>query len=102
MFGWPLPIYFRDVRGVFFTDVGSAWYTLGQGIKEENNNAREEDYRMTLLKGGQLIPSYRDWTLGFGFGIRLDLGIFPIEWDIAWSEETGMSPQYYFSLNLGF
>ncbi|HHE46516.1 MAG TPA: hypothetical protein ENL08_02280, partial [Bacteroidetes bacterium] len=102
VFGWPLPIYLRDIRGVFFTDAGTAWYTLGQGITKEENNARDEVDRVTLLSDGQLIPDYNDWTLGFGFGIRLDLGIFPVEWDVAWSPETGMYPQYYFSLNLGF
>ena len=82
LFGWPLPIYFRNVRGAFFTDVGAAW-----------------DPRYMNRK---LFPSMNEWSSGFGFGIRLNLGIFPIEWDLAWSEETNMAPQYYFSLNFGF
>ncbi|MDP8229217.1 MAG: BamA/TamA family outer membrane protein [Candidatus Electryoneaceae bacterium] len=82
MLGWPLPAYFRDVRGALFADYGAAW-------KPEDMN-------------GQLLP--KDWTFGFGFGIRLDLGIFPIEWDIAWSpdESSNMGPRYYFSINRGF
>ncbi|MDP8240188.1 MAG: hypothetical protein P9X24_13950 [Candidatus Hatepunaea meridiana] len=82
VFGWPLPAYFRDVRGALFTDLGVAWYP-------DNIN-------------GQALPNLDDWSNGFGFGIRFDLGIFPIEWDIAWSKETDMLPQYYFSLNFGF
>lgn len=80
--GWPLPFYFRNVRGAFFTDVGTTWCPKNIGKN--------------------LVPDPSDWLSGFGFGIRMDLGVFPIEWDIAWSPETGMVPQYYFSLNFGF
>jgi len=80
LLGWPLPIFLNNVRGAIFTDVGTAW--------------KPED-----IEG---IPT--DWVQGFGFGLRLDLGIFPLEWDIAWSRDSklGMRPQYYFSINAGF
>jgi Tol biopolymer transport system component len=80
--GWPLPFYFRNVRGAAFYDFGTAW-----SPKEINSN---------------LLPDPSDWASGFGFGIRMDLGVFPIEWNIAWSPETDFVPQYYFSLNYGF
>ena len=82
VFGWPLPAYFRDVRGALFMDYGTAW------TPEELN--------------GRLFP--RKWTMGFGVGLRLDLGIFPLEWDVAWSPDpsSNMVPYHYFSLNLGF
>jgi outer membrane protein assembly factor BamA len=101
LFGWPLPFYFRDIRGVLFSDVGTAWYTPGQidGRIEDNSDEFEVP---NITTGGKIIPSPKHWTAGFGCGIRLDLGIFPIEWDVAWSEATGMTPQYYFSLNYGF
>ncbi|NQU05044.1 MAG: BamA/TamA family outer membrane protein [Calditrichaeota bacterium] len=80
--GWPLPFYFRNIRGATFFDVGTAWYP-----RDTNSN---------------LLPDPDDWASGFGFAIRMDLGVFPIEWDIAWSPETDYMPQYYFSLNYGF
>lgn len=79
--GWPLPAYFRDVRGALFADVGTAW---------------------DPLDNGQLLPDPDEWSHGIGFGIRLDLGIFPLEWDVAWSPQSGMVPTYYLSLNTGF
>jgi Tol biopolymer transport system component len=81
--GWPLPIYLRNVQGALFWDYGSAW---------SPDNPRL--YRRTLLP--------KLWSHGYGFGIRLDLGIAPVEWDVAWSPQSGLRPQYYFSLNLGF
>lgn len=83
VFGWPLPIYIRDLQGALFTDWGAAWYPERQ------------------FKDG-LLPA--KGAFGFGFGLRLDLGIFPIEWDIAWSPDkrSNMIPQYYFSINTGF
>jgi len=82
IFGWPLPAYFHNIRGALFTDIGTAW-------KPDDLN-------------GQLFPD--KWTRGFGFGLRLDLGIFPIEWDVAWSPDpsSNMVPRYYFSINAGF
>ncbi|MFC2150504.1 BamA/TamA family outer membrane protein [Calditrichota bacterium] len=91
LLGWPLPAYFQNVRGALFYDLGTAWST-------NNLTQAEEDQ---LIKSLQ-IPKPREWSNGLGIGIRLDLGIFPIEWDVAWSPITGMVPQYYFSLNLGF
>jgi len=83
LFGWPLPFYFRDVRGALFTDWGAAW-------KPGNTS------------GDALLPE--KGTFGFGFGLRVDLGIFPLEWDVAWSPDkrTNMVPHYYFSINTGF
>ncbi|MBC8465498.1 PD40 domain-containing protein [bacterium] len=76
--GWPLPAFFQNVRGAIFTDVGTAWTSSNL-----MNNS---------------------WTRGSGFGIRLDLGIFPLQWDVAWSPDpsSNMGPRYYFSINTGF
>jgi len=83
MFGFPLPAYFRNVRGCFFTDTGVAWDPHREATSFKKSRA----------------------TFGFGFGIRLDLGIFPLQWDVAWSPHNigqQMVPQYYFSINTGF
>lgn len=79
--GWPLPAYFRDIRGALFVDIGTAW---------------------NKLDDGQLLPDQHDWSHGFGVGIRMDLGIFPLEWDVAWSPQRRFVPTYYLSLNTGF
>lgn len=84
--GWPLPAYFRDIRGALFADFGTAW-----------SRGREND-----LADEQLLPDFEDWSYGYGVGMRFDLGIFPLEWDIAWSPESNFAPQYYLSLNVGF
>ncbi len=83
VFGWPLPIYIRDLQGALFTDWGAAWQP-GNRFKEG------------------LLPE--KGAFGFGFGLRIDLGIFPIEWDVAWSPDkrSNMVPQYYISINTGF
>ncbi|MBM3329348.1 MAG: hypothetical protein FJY67_07745 [Calditrichaeota bacterium] len=95
MFGFPLPAYFRDIRGALFTDWGSAW--LNGRIKDWNARQRGNSYHDGYLP-------YKT-TFGFGFGIRIDLGIFPLQWDVAWSPHnkgSEMRPQYYFSINTGF
>jgi len=81
LMGWPLPAYFYNVRGATFFDIGTAWN-------------KSQDQEINSL----------DWTYGYGFGIRLDLGIFPIEWDVAWSPDpsSNLKPRYYFSINAGF
>ena len=97
VFGWPLPAYFRNIRGIMFSDIGTAWYSDRQHAASEQNGDGEH-----VLGSSLYIPRAEDWSSGYGFGIRFDLGIFPIEWNIAWSRETEMIPQYYFSLNYGF
>lgn len=84
LFGWPLPFYFNDVRGTIFTDWGAAW-------KPDVNSVHDG-----------FLP--RKGAFGFGTGIWLNLGIFPLEIDVAWSPDAGeaMVPHYYFSINQGF
>ncbi len=81
-FGWPLPAYFYNIRGALFLDMGSAW--------------DRDDVQKALVS--------KHWTTGYGFGVRLDLGIFPVEWDVAWSPDpsSGLKPCYYFSISQGF
>lgn len=57
-FGWPIPLSITNVTGVLFTDVGGAW---------DNQETMEE----------------RGW--GFGWGWRLNLGIFVLRYTRAWS-----------------
>jgi Tol biopolymer transport system component len=87
--GWPLPIYIRDVQGALFTDWGSAW-TPGN--------------RQTINIDPPINVSGFSAAVGYGIGLRIDLGIFPLEMDVAWSpdDRVNMVPHYYFSINTGF
>lgn len=82
VFGWPLPLYLRNIRGSLFMDYGAAWF----------------DNEL----GGRLLP--KSWTYGYGVGLRVDLGIFPLEWNLAWSPDprSQLRPMHYFSINIGY
>jgi Tol biopolymer transport system component len=69
--GWPLPISFRGIRGVFFTDIGAAWESFGE-FKPFSGDA-------TLLK---LNPD-EFITASYGFGARINLGYFILRYDLA-------------------
>lgn len=82
--GWPLPITFRNVRGAFFFDVGSAFDVRG-------NRSRQFDLDKVVA--------------GMGFGGRVNLGIFVLRLDVAWRatrEEIARSPRYYWSIGADY
>ncbi|MBN1781828.1 PD40 domain-containing protein [bacterium] len=89
--GWPLPLGFQNIRGVIFTDLGSAW---------SNSNAWKPvsstpmgDYQLNDLKAG------------FGFGFRLNMGFLLLRYDAAWNtniEDTSNKPMHYFTLGAEF
>lgn len=83
--GWPLPIHMRNIRGALFLDTAGAWY---------NDN----------FKGTERTPdgdvALKDLMMGYGFGARVNLGIFLLRWDVAWRTYWNRTdkPRYYFSL----
>jgi len=77
VFGWPLPLSLRNVRGVLFTDIGTAW----------SGRLREFSEDMYLI--------------GCGFGLRVNLGVTVLRFDTAWRSASGR-PIYYFSLGPEF
>ncbi len=87
-FGWPLPLYFRSIRGAIFTDIGAVW---------EDDNLRITE---KTPDGNRL----RDLQVGYGFGPRLRLGFFLLQWDVAWRTDflDTEKPSYYFSLGAEF
>jgi Tol biopolymer transport system component len=66
--GWPLPITFREIGGVFFLDIGGAW--------RSNDDFHPFSSDATFLKLDDLIASY-------GFGARINLGWFVLRYDLA-------------------
>jgi Tol biopolymer transport system component len=84
-FGWPLPAFFRNVRGALFTDVGSAW--------------SHDDFRWTYRDQDGLVH-LSSIAAGYGTGLRINLGFFLVQWDVAWSTDLvdSSKPKYYLSL----
>jgi len=79
---FPLPLTLYQLRGSIYTDIGAAW----------NNNSDFNAFRDRRLD---------DIVLGFGFGPRVNLGIFVLKFDVAWStdlDRTG-KPTYYLSID---
>jgi len=66
--GWPLPLTFREIGGVFFWDMGGAWDSF-QDFEPFHNDA-------SFLRLKDLRGSY-------GFGARINLGYFVLRYDLA-------------------
>ncbi|MBN1984147.1 MAG: PD40 domain-containing protein [Chitinivibrionales bacterium] len=60
---WPLPIVLRYINGAIFIDMGNAW--------------DPQDEQTTL-------PLPKNIYGGVGYGLRTNLGIFVLRYDIAW------------------
>jgi len=89
--GWPLPIGFQNIRGVIFTDVGSAW-------------DNDESWK-PFAKGSLGLPRLNDLRGGVGFGLRMNLGFILLRYDVAWQTDyssTKGKPMHYLSLGAEF
>lgn len=81
---WPLPMKIRYINGAFFIDVGNAWDVEDQYDK---------------------IPLPQHIYGGIGFGLRANLGIFILRYDIAWKTDWHkylIGAYNYFSLGAEF
>ncbi|MCA9784407.1 MAG: PD40 domain-containing protein [Candidatus Cloacimonetes bacterium] len=85
--GWPFNMALFNLRGVLFTDVGTAWY------QDKGYDAADSD--------GHL----RDLMLGYGWGTRLNVGFALLKFDWAWSstlDGNPLGPQLYLTLGADF
>jgi len=85
-----LPILFRNILGVAFVDVGTAW---------TNNN------ELKLFTRNELGSVYsKDLLMGTGVGARIFFLYFLMRFDVAWAYNvTGFTePKFYFSLGADF
>jgi hypothetical protein len=73
--GFPLPLWVGNIRGAIFTDIGTVW-----DKKEEFDD---------------------DIRIGYGFGMRINLGYFVLKFDWGWPSDGGGS-SFYISLNSEF
>jgi len=87
--GWPLPIYFRNIRGALFWDTAGAW---------------DQDNFRGAIRTEEGEATLKDLMMGYGFGARMNLGIFLLRWDVAWRTYWNHTdkPRYYFSLGAEF
>jgi len=86
---FPLPLVLSRVTGAIFTDIGAAWYG--------------DDFKGGTSEGGD--SRFQDIYTGFGFGMRANLGIFVLRYDLAWSTDfshVSDKPSYYFSFGADF
>ncbi len=85
---WPLPLRLSNVRGSLFMDMGSAW---------------DGDFNFfTKTEGGG--PKLDDVLMSFGWGVRINLGILLLKYDIAWRTDLAdtSGPQNLFSIGADF
>ncbi len=69
LLGWPLPLGFRSIRGVLFCDVGGAWFSDG-------------DFHPITAEGAGVFR-LSDTVGGYGFGVRINLGLFVLRYDLV-------------------
>lgn len=94
LLGWPLPLGFKNIRGAFFADIGTAWY-------------RDEQRKLRWLQqtpAGELKLNAEHSFFGYGFGIRTHLGIFLLNLEFAWPARWSAvgSRKIYWSLGTSF
>jgi outer membrane protein assembly factor BamA len=79
LLGWPIPLGIRNVEGVLFADFGGAW----EGMDWFGNRG-----------------------LGYGWGARMNLGIFVLRYSMAWSSHAAstvkLGRRSYWSLGADF
>lgn len=86
---YPLPIVLSNVSGAIFTDMGAAWFG--------------DNFKGGTSEGGR--KRLQDIKTGFGLGMRINLGIFLLRYDLAWSTnfyKVSDKPTSYFSFGADF
>lgn len=81
--GFPLPLWFRNIRGAIFMDVGKGWSNWNEFEQFDNNKLK----------------------MGYGWGTRMNMGYFVLKFDWAYRADINIqdqSPSFYFSLNAEF
>ena len=80
-----MPLFFYQVRGSAFIDLGATWM---------------EDEDLQLVENGV----FKDLLAGVGFGPRLNMGYFVLKFDVAWNTDLSSfsKPSYYITLTPDF
>ncbi len=97
---FPLPITLSQVSGAIFWDMGTAWRKGSMGSFYENMHLHDPN-----LPTSPDSSSKGDILAGFGFGPRINLGIFVLRVDLAWATNlvhVAKKPRWYFSFGAEF
>lgn len=91
---WPVQLRIAQIRGVIFTDIGAAW-SRRLGKERFQPFQRQPDGALAL----------KDVILGYGVGVRANLGIFVFRFDTAWNTDLAnrfSKPSFYVSLGADY
>ena len=99
---FPLPITLAEVSGAIFWDMGVAW-----NDSDDSRIMRELRFYDPVKQRAvpNIAPQGIDVLAGFGFGPRVNLGIFVLRVDLAWGTNlvnVTPKPKWYFSLGAEF
>lgn len=83
---FPLPLDIQGVRGVTFCDIGGV-----------TNELRE--FRTAVRSNGGI--KLNDLKMGFGTGIRLNVGIAVLKYDLAWNTDLQSVSRMHMHFSLG-
>ena len=91
-FGWPIQWTLGGIRGIAFADVGGAWSDWQYGPENPFNIFAREENRIRLA----------DVKASIGAGLRLQLGLFSIDFAAAWHTDLSrVEPGMKYHLGLG-
>ncbi|HBC46133.1 MAG TPA: hypothetical protein DCZ43_03730, partial [candidate division Zixibacteria bacterium] len=94
---FPLPITLGQISGALFWDMGAAW---------DRHNDRKFLENMRFHAPTESDSTVQNEILaGFGFGPRVNLGIFVLRVDLAWASNlvhVAHKPRWYFSFGAEF
>ena len=91
-FGWPFSWAIGGIRGIIFADLGTTW-------SEEQFNS---DNRYYLLRREGNRVSLNDVKGSIGLGLRLQLGFFSLDFDVARRTDlASIDPDTMFHFGLG-
>ncbi len=83
---FPLPVDIQGIRGVSFCDIG--------GVTDELRN-----FKTAVRSNGGI--ELEDLKMGFGTGIRLNIGIAVLKYDLAWHTNLQSVSRMYQHFSLG-
>ena len=91
-FGWPIQWTLGGIRGIAFADVGGAWSDWQYGPENPFKIFAREENRIRLA----------DVKASIGAGLRLQLGLFSIDFAAAWHTDLSrVEPGMKYHLGLG-
>ena len=85
-------MFFSNIRGALFFDMGAAWKD-------------DKDFQFFKSDKESLLPGLATPIGGIGFGMRVNLGMFLLRYDLAWRTDLSRTygkPKSYFSLGAEF